>query len=387
MAPNALHLPTLPTAHAVTLINTVPSAMTELVRMNGVPASVRRVNLAGEPLHPDLVRKIYDLGHVDSVCDLYGPSEDTTYSTFVRRLLNGPATIGRPIANTQAYLLSHDQQPVPLRASGELYLGGSGLARGYLRRPDLTAEKFVPDSLGSRPGARLYRTGDLARYFDDGNLEFQGRRDHQVKVRGFRIELGEIEAALKGHPSLRDAVVLARHEGADDRNTRLVAYVVAEHQPGPESTALRSYLKERLPDYMVPGVFVSLDALPLTPNGKLDRKALPDPDQSRPEVEPVLVEPRTETEATVASMWRDLLRVEKIGVHQDFFELGGHSLIATQVASRVRQVFGIELPLDEVFTTPTVAALAERIDNARWAVEGSQLQVLSVGSDLEEGEI
>jgi amino acid adenylation domain-containing protein len=393
VAPNALHLPTLATAHAVTLINTVPSAMTELVRMGGVPASVRRVNLAGEPLHPDLVRKIYALGHIDQVCDLYGPSEDTTYSTFAHRVLDGPATIGRPIANTQAYLLRGDQQPVPLRVSGELHLGGDGLARGYLRRPDLTAEKFIPDAFASRPGARLYRTGDLARYLEDGNLEFQGRRDHQVKVRGFRIELGEIEAALKAHPSVQDAVVLARHDAAADpesarpTDVRLVAYVVHESQPGPETQELRSYLKARIPDYMVPAVFVTLDALPLTPNGKLDRKALPNPDQTRPELEHALVEPRTKTEETVASIWRDLLRVEKIGVHHDFFELGGHSLIATQLTSRVRHAFGIELPLDEVFRASTVAALAERIDNACWALESLQLQTNGVGSDVEEGEI
>jgi amino acid adenylation domain-containing protein len=390
VAQNALHLPELPTAQAVTLINTVPSAMTELVRMGGVPASVRRVNLAGEPLHPELVEKIYDLGHIDQVCDLYGPSEDTTYSTFVQRRRGGPATIGRPIANTQAYLLNTDLQLVPMRVSGELHLGGEGLGRGYLRRPDLTAERFIPDPFGNRSGGRLYCTGDLARYLDGGNLEFQGRRDHQVKVRGFRIELGEIESALKGHPSLRDAVVLARQDddpsSARQGNKRLVAYVVAEGQPGPESLELRSYLKERLPDYMVPAVFVTLDALPLTPSGKLDRKALPAPDQTRPELERAFVEPRTRTEETVASIWRDLLRVERIGADHNFFELGGHSLIATQVASRVRQAFGIVLPLDDVFEAPTVAALAERIDNACWALEG-QLQVTSVGSDMEEGEI
>jgi acyl-CoA synthetase (AMP-forming)/AMP-acid ligase II/acyl carrier protein len=383
----------LPTAHAVTLVNTVPSAITELVRIGGVPASVRRVNLAGEPLHTDLVRKIYELGHIDAVCDLYGPSEDTTYSTFVKRLPGGPATIGRPIANTQAYLLSSNLQPVPLRVSGELHLGGGGLARGYLHRPDLTAEKFIPDPFGSRSGSRLYRTGDLARYLDDGNLEFQGRRDHQVKIRGFRIELGEIEAALKAHPSVRDAVVLARQDGLPDSSPsrpadkRLVGYVVVESQPGPETAELRNYLKERLPEYMVPAVFVTLDSLPLTPNGKLDRKALPEPDKTRTDLERTLVEPRTETEVRVASIWRELLRVEKIGVHHDFFELGGHSLIATQLVSRVRKAFGIELPLDEVFKASTVAGLAERVDNALWALEGLQLQVNSVGSDLEEGEI
>ena len=390
---HALRLPELATAHAVTLVNTVPSAMAELVRLGGVPPSVRRVNLAGEPLQPDLVKKLYELGTVDQVCDLYGPSEDTTYSTFAHRVLGGPATIGRPIANTQVYLVNGELQPVPIRVTGEVHLGGDGLARGYLHRPDVTAERFIPDPFGRRPGGRLYRTGDLSRYLDDGNVEFQGRRDHQVKIRGFRIELGEIEAALTAHPSVREAVVLARQDGSPDTSAssqtdkRLVAYLVSERQPGPGTAELRSYLKERLPDYMVPAVFVTLDALPLTPNGKLDRKALPSPDQTRPELERALVEPRTDTEATVASIWRDLLRVEKIDVHQDFFELGGHSLIATQLASRVRQAFGIELPLDEVFKASTVASFAERIDNASWALEGLQLQADSVGSDLEEGEI
>jgi amino acid adenylation domain-containing protein/non-ribosomal peptide synthase protein (TIGR01720 family) len=370
LAQNALQLPELAAAHAVTLINTVPSAIAELVRMGQVPSSVRRVNLAGEPLQNDLVRKIYALDHVDKVCDLYGPSEDTTYSTFAERQAGGPATIGRPIANTQAYLLSREVQPVPFRLSGELHLGGGGLARGYLRRPDLTAERFIPDAFGRQPGGRLYRTGDLARYLDDGNLEFQGRRDYQVKVRGFRIELGEIETALKGHPSIREAVVLARQDGADDApasarqtNKRLVAYVVAESQPGPESMELRHYLKERLPDYMVPALFVPLEALPLTPNGKLDRKALPKPEQPLAKSGEELAAPHTREQRILASIWSEVLRVPTLGVHDNFFDLGGDSILSIQIVSKANQA-GLRLTPKDIFQHQTVAELAGAVGAA-----------------------
>jgi amino acid adenylation domain-containing protein/non-ribosomal peptide synthase protein (TIGR01720 family) len=376
LAQNALQLPELATAHAVTLINTVPSAIAELVRQDAVPASVRRVNLAGEPLSTELVRKLYAPGTVDQVCDLYGPSEDTTYSTFAQRRREGPATIGRPIANTQLYLLNQEMQPVPLRVSGELHLGGDGLARGYLQRPEMTADRFIPDPFGNRPGGRLYRTGDLARYLADGNVEFLGRRDYQVKIRGFRIELGEIEEALKGHRSLRDAVVLARQDGADDpassrqTNKRLVAYVVAEQQPGPTVADLRSYLKERLPDYMVPAVFVPLDALPLTPNGKLDRKALLEPDQTRPKTGEEFAAAQTREEKILASIWSDVLRVQLLGVHDNFFDLGGDSILSIQIVSKANQA-GLRLTPRDIFQHQTVAALAAAVGTAP-AIEAEQ---------------
>nr|QEO74372.1 condensation domain-containing protein [uncultured bacterium] len=364
LAQHVLQLPELATAYAVTLINTVPSAMTELVRLGAVPASVRRVNLAGEPLTIDLVNRLYALGVVDQVSDLYGPSEDTTYSTFAQRVAGGPATIGRPIANTQVYLLNRETQPVPIRVAGELHLGGNGLARGYLHRPDITAERFVPDSFGSRPGGRLYRTGDISRYLDDGNLEFLGRLDHQVKIRGFRIELGEIETVLASHPSVRDVVVLARDEGSAEPSSscqdskRLVAYLVAEQEPAPGTAELRSYVKERLPDYMVPAVFVTLDSLPLTPSGKLDRKALPAPDQGRPELEDDFVLPRNEGERVLAEIWSQVLRVAQVGIHDNFFELGGDSILSIQIVSKANQA-GLRLTPKDVFQYPTVAELVQ----------------------------
>src|SRR6185369_7379285 len=252
-----------PSASEVKLINTVPSAMTELLHLGGIPTSVQTVNLAGEPLPASLVDEIYRQTQVKRVFDLYGPSEDTTYSTSALRLPQQRATIGRPIANTQIYLLDQWLQPVPVGVAGELYIGGAGLARGYLKRPELTAERFTPNPYGAS-GTRLYRTGDLCRYLADGKIEYLGRVDHQVKIRGFRIELGEIEAVLRGHNAVRDVAVVARQG-------QLVAYVVAaEKIPGEVAKLwgeLRAFLKARLPEYMSPATFVALDALPLTPNG------------------------------------------------------------------------------------------------------------------------
>ena len=224
LAQNVLQLPALPASKDVTLINTVPSAMAELLRVGGVPASVRTVNLAGEPLQTPLVKQIYEQGKIEQVFDLYGPSEDTTYSTFALRSRSGPATIGRPIANTQIYILDAHLQPVPLGVPGEVYIGGAGLARGYLKRPDLTAEKFIPNPFSPEPGARLYETGDLARYRPDGNIEFLGRFDNQVKIRGFRIELGEIEAALVPAPNIQwtRLVVICREDSRGEATHRLL---------------------------------------------------------------------------------------------------------------------------------------------------------------------
>ncbi|HZC02619.1 MAG TPA: amino acid adenylation domain-containing protein, partial [Gammaproteobacteria bacterium] len=257
LAENALQLPTLPMGQEVTLVNTVPSAMAELVRSEGVPISVRVVNLAGEPLQNTLVQQIYQQESIQRVFNLYGPSEDTTYSTFalVSKGSSKAPSIGRPLANTQVYLLDRHLHPVPIGVPGELYIGGAGLARGYLHRPELTPEKFIPHPFSALPGERLYRTGDVARYLPDGNLEFLGRLDHQVKVRGFRIELGEIEACLGGHPGVREVVVLAREDVPGQK--RLVAYVVPnaeaevlDHEAvdaGLKTQDLRSYLQQKLP--------------------------------------------------------------------------------------------------------------------------------------------
>ena len=271
---NALAIGSLGEELCPSLINTVPSAMTELLRQGAVPSTVVRVNLAGEPLTGSLVDAIYEQTQVHKVYDLYGPSEDTTYSTFALRERGGPVTIGRPIANTRLYVLDGSLRPTPLGVAGELYIGGDGLGRGYLNRADLTAERFVPDPYSTEPGARLYKTGDLVKYLKDGNLEYLGRLDHQVKIRGFRIELGEIESALLAVAGVREAVVLAREDIPGDK--RLAAYIVGLAEPL-SVTELREHLQKQLPAYMVPSAFVGLDDEPLTPNGKIDRKALPAP--------------------------------------------------------------------------------------------------------------
>ncbi len=370
LAANALELPTLNASNEVTLINTVPSAMTELIRMRGVPASVKVVNLAGEPLHKVLAQRVYELPGVERLLNLYGPSEDTTYSTWawIDKGDTQPPTIGRPVANTQAYLLDAQQRPVPVGVIGELYLSGDGLARGYLNKPGLTAEKFVPDPFSSVPGARMYRTGDLARYLSDARIEFLGRMDHQVKLRGFRIELGEIETILGEHPAVQSAVVIARDHGEDKS---LVAYFVPAAGHTVTQDDLRDFLLERLPKYMVPAFLIELAELPLTPNGKIDRAALPAPEAIDVERQDTVVLPRTQVEAAVASLWSQLLNRRDISIHDDFFALGGHSLLAAQLVSRLREQFRVDLPLRSVFETPNVAALAKLIQNS--AAESSPI--------------
>ncbi|HST59897.1 MAG TPA: amino acid adenylation domain-containing protein, partial [Longimicrobium sp.] len=287
--------------------------------------------------------------------NVYGPTECTVDATTREIGAAGPAaSIGGPLPNVSAYVLDPRLLPVPVGVPGELYVGGAGVARGYLDRPAMTAERFVPDPFGGEAGVRLYRTGDRVRWMADGTLEYLGRLDVQVKVRGFRIELGEIEARLAGHPEVREAVVLAREDVPGDR--RLVAYVVG----AVETDALRAHLRHSLPEYMVPAAFVVLEALPLTPNGKLDRRALPAPDLA-PAADRY-VAPRTETEALLAEIWAEVLRLERVGVEESFFELGGHSLLATRVVARVREVFGVELSLRAIFETPTVSDLAPRLE-------------------------
>jgi acyl carrier protein len=262
-------------------------------------------------------------------------------------------------------VLDGQQQPVPVGVPGELYVAGVGLARGYLNRPALTAERFVRLALnGQLPTGHglpttVYRTGDLVRYRADGNLEFLGRIDHQVKLRGFRIELAEIEAALRQQPGVQEGVVLALDEGGD---RRLVAYLVPSGEALPPLEVLRAGLRRTLPDYMVPNLFVPLAALPLSPSGKIDRQALPAPDKARPELAKALVLPRSETEAVLAQLWAELLDLEQVGVLDNFFELGGHSLLATQLVSRIHDQLHVELPVKALFETPTVAGLAQRID-------------------------
>lgn len=307
----------------------------------------------------------------------YGPTETTVIATAIELKNENDGwdstvelPIGRPIENTTIYILDSHMQPVPVGIPGELYIGGLCLARGYLDRPDLTAEKFVPDPFSDSPGSRLYKTGDLVRYLADGNIEFIGRVDFQVKIRGFRVELGEIETALLQHPSLRDTIVIAREEAPGDK--RLVAYCVPEENIEIESADLRSHIAELLPEYMVPAAFMMLDSLPMTPNGKVDRRALPGPDYGRPELEAQYVAPRTPAEELIADLWSQVLNVEKVGAYDSFFDLGGHSLLATQLISRLRDVFQVELPLRTIFETPTVATLAQHIERAKLSDTGVQ---------------
>nr|WP_081348047.1 non-ribosomal peptide synthetase [Photorhabdus luminescens] len=339
----------------VTLINSVPSAMKPLLQAQALMAPVHTVNLAGEPLKGALIEQIFAETQIQRLCNLYGPSETTTYSAWlpIQRGDRIIESIGRPIANTGLYLLDEYGQPAPLGVVGEIYIGGAGVARGYLNRPDLTAERFLIDPFSDVADARMYRTGDLARYLPDGNLEFLGRNDQQVKIRGFRIEPGEIEARLVEHPAVSESVVLAQGEGQEKR---LVAYVVAEAHEG-LVTSLRAYLQAILPDYMVPTAFVRLDALPLTPNGKLDRQALPAPDNEAV-ARQVYQAPQGEMEMALAAIWREILGIEQISRYDNFFALGGHSLLAVRVMNRIAAL-GIELPLTTLFKTPSLRAFAE----------------------------
>ena len=423
----ALALVELDTTVGITLVNSVPSAVAELVRLAGIPATVRTVNLAGEPLVRTLVEQLYRMG-IERVYNLYGPTEATTYATFalVQRTDARAPSIGRPIPHTNAYILDAQMQPVPIGIPGELYIGGVGLARGYYNWPDLTAEKFIPNPFAnggdketsrqgdkepardkqtsrqadkqtpqSSIGYRLYKTGDVARWRTDGQIEFLGRRDQQVKLRGYRIELGEIEAALTTHPDVRESVVVVRATAAGEQ---LVGYVVQGSGAGDQGTGsqdketrrqgdkedpniilsasrlptpdprplipeLRAFLRSRLPDYMLPSALVLLDDMPRTASGKVDRRALPVPLMAS--TEQAFVAPRTPTEEVIAGIWIEILNLQRLGVNDNFFDLGGHSLLATQVISRITKTFQIPLPVRALFDAPTVVELAACIEAAR----------------------
>jgi aryl carrier-like protein len=349
----------------VTLLNTVPSVATELARTQGLPASVCTVNLAGEPLQGTLVRDLYQQRSIRRVLNLYGPSEDTTYSTFtVVAPEERVPSIGRPIARTQVYLLDAYLQLVPPGSIGELYLGGSGLARGYIGRPDLTAERFVPHPFSTEPGARLYRTGDLGRYRVDGAIEYLGRRDFQVKLRGFRIELGEIEARLREQVDVQDALVVVQKIAADEGAERgyLVAYLVPAADANIQVQAIETELGRHLPAYMVPHTYMLLDALPVTPNGKVDRQALPRPEQSLARQQAVAT-PRTPAEQALQQIWQTILGIDQIGIHDNFFALGGDSIISLQVVARARQL-GLHLTPKQLFQYQTIAQLAAVVVDA-----------------------
>ena len=369
LADHVLAWPALPRAADVTLINTVPSAMAQLLTLNTVPSSVQTVNLAGEAFPPALLQRLQQLPHLQHIYNLYGPSEDTTYSTCASvKALEVDANchivpIGRPIANTQAYVLDSAGQPVPIGAVGELYLGGAGLARGYLNRPALTAEPFVTSPFD--PQQRLYRTGDRVRYRANGQLEFLGRFDQQVKIRGYRIETGEIEAVLNRHPDLRETVVVAH---PDDEDMRLVAYVARTttdaDRPASTVTEWRQFLAARLPAYMLPNLFVELPELPRLPNGKIDRRALPIPEALRPELAISYVKPRTQMEHLLADIWGQSLHLTQIGVHDNFFELGGHSLLGINIVAQTEAALQRAIPLRYLFQAPTIAEFAALLDTS-----------------------
>jgi acyl-CoA synthetase (AMP-forming)/AMP-acid ligase II/acyl carrier protein len=346
-----------------TIMQATPVTWRMLVETGWKGNKSLKVLCGGEAFPQELAAQLLPL--CSSLWNLYGPTETTIWSAiFPVDKCQGLTPIGRPIANTQIYLLDSYLKPVPIGVAGELYIGGDGLARGYLNRPDLTAEKFIPNPFSDEPGARLYRSGDLGRYLPEGNIEFLGRVDHQVKVRGFRIELGEIESVLGRHSGVREAVVVAREDDEEKlkpADKRLVAYVVFRQEHPLTAHELRSFLKQKLPEYMVPSAFVFLERLPLTPNGKVDRRALPAPDGSRPELESGYVAPQTPVEEALTKIWEEVLKLERVGIHDNFFDLGGHSLVATQVMSRVRAALRVELPLRTLFERPTIAELSSVI--------------------------
>ena len=328
--------------------------------------SVHTLMFGGEEANVARVRQVLDAGPPKRLLNVYGPTEGTTFSSWhmikdvPEETLRIP--IGRPLSNTQTYILDGKQQPVPVGVTGELYIGGEGLARGYVGAPALTAERFVPDAFGGSTGGRLYRTGDLGRYLANGELEFMGRRDGQIKVRGFRVEVGEVEAALRAQEGVRDAVVVARQDQSGHQG--LVAYVVSANGAGARLSVgqLRDQLKTRLPDYMVPAAFVLLDELPLNPNGKLDRLALPDPEQVGTERGTTYAPPRTPVEKKLTEIFSSVLGPKSVSINDNFFDLGGHSLLATQVISRIREVLQVEVSLLSLFVSPTIADLAEVIE-------------------------
>jgi amino acid adenylation domain-containing protein len=362
------------TDQKITVLQLVPTLLQMLLEQEGIEncKSLKRIFCGGEVLPVALQERLFVNLDVE-LHNLYGPTEaciDATFWTCKRGMHQQSVPIGRPISNTQVYILGSNLQPVPIGVPGELYIGGAGLARGYLNRPDLTKEKFIPNPFYDEPSMRLYKTGDLAYYRNNGTIEYIKRTDDQVKIRGFRIELAEIEAVLSSHPQIQQAVVIATEDSFS--NQKLVAYVVSE-QETLSKRQLREFLQQQLPAYMVPSAFVSLDTLPLTPNGKIDRKALRAPDGDIVEREREYVAPRTSSEKIIADIFALLLGIETVSIHDNFFELGGHSLLATQLISRLRQSFKVQIPLQAVFATPNVAQLDQAIAQLR--TQGQKLNL------------
>jgi amino acid adenylation domain-containing protein len=341
--------------HRVTALQATPTTWRLLLETGWQGAPGLKALCGGESWTGSLAAPLK--AKCQSLWNMYGPTETTIWSTIYQVDNEQRVLMGKPIANTQVYLLDAASNPVPIGVAGELHIGGDGLAQGYLNRPELTAEKFIPNPFSSEPGARLYKTGDLCRFLPDGNIEFLGRLDHQVKIRGFRIELGEIEAVLGSHPAVQGAVVLAKVGPEGDK--KLVAYVALPAGTPTSVGELREYLKIKLPEYMVPAAIVRLDGFPLNANGKLDRAALPEPDESSLGKEAEYVAPRTAAEKQLAAIWAEVLGVAKIGIQDNLFDLGGHSLLAARLAARIGKAFQSELPLLTLFQHPTIEGLAK----------------------------
>jgi amino acid adenylation domain-containing protein len=364
---DSVYLVQLIRSQQITTLHFVPSMLGAFLQEPGIEqcSSLRRVICSGEAFSSELQQRFFERS-MAALHNLYGPTEASIDVTaWECRAEKAPVAvpIGKPIGNTQVYILDQYLHPVPIGVAGELHIGGVGLARGYLNRPELTEEKFIANPFSDQPGDRLYKTGDLARYLPDGNIEFLGRIDNQVKIRGYRIELGEIEAILAQHPAIQQAVVLAREDTPGDK--RLAAYVVTGNGTDPSAQDLRSYLQHKLPEYMVPSAFVFLDSLPLTANGKLDRRRLPFPKQIRPELEGGLAAPQTEVEKTIASIWQDLLELESVGLEDNFFDVGGNSLHLIQLERKLRETFGPKISILDLFKNPTVSSLAEYLQPAQ----------------------
>jgi amino acid adenylation domain-containing protein len=374
-------------AHPIDVLKITPSHLSTLLNTPEAKAILPRkvLVLGGEAFSWHLAGRILQLGQC-AVLNHYGPTEATVgCCTFAVRDHDvsawAPATvpIGRPISNDEIYILDQRLQPVPIGVAGELCIGGTGLAQGYLNQPQQTAERFVPHPFSKDPTARIYRTGDLARFLPDGNVEFLGRIDHQVKIRGFRVEPAEIEAALRQHPSVRHGVIVPYGDTSGEK--RLAAYVVlAKKQTRIED--LRTFLVENLPEYMIPSAFVALEELPLTPNGKIDLRALPSPEEAQSKAAREFIPARNAAEEKLVAIWMEVLKLGKVGVNENFFELGGHSLLATQIISRIRNNFRVQLPLHSFLETPTIAGLAEKISQCP-AAETEEEEMTRLLQELE----
>ncbi|NEO70810.1 amino acid adenylation domain-containing protein, partial [Moorena sp. SIO3H5] len=369
----------------ITVLQLVPSLLRMLLETRNLAICqyLKRVFCGGEPLPVELYC-LFKQQSQATLHNLYGPTEaciDTHFYTCHARISQNTIPIGRPIVNTQTYILDPNLQPVPIGVPGELYIGGDGLARGYLNRPELTSEKFIPNPFSNSKSQRLYKTGDLVRYLQDGNIEFIGRIDNQVKIRGFRIELGEIESVLSTHPQIQQSVVIATED--IHGNKRLVAYVVSESE-SLSTNQVREFLKQKLPNYMVPSAFVTLETLPLTPNGKVDRKSLPAPDGVFTSVVEY-VAPRTPTEEIIAKIFTNVLGMPDVGIHDNFFEIGGHSLLATQVVSRIQQAFEQKLMLQAFFESPTIAGIAQSIEVLRKIAQDQSTSISETEQEYEDG--